>query len=55
MDTKFKVIGMTRLGIKPESTIPEADALTTRLSKLLNFHLNALKKTRYVGIIQAIY
>ena len=24
MNTKFKVIGLTRLGIKPESTAPEA-------------------------------
>ena len=44
MDTNFEFIGLTRLGIKPECTAPEADALTIRLSKLLNFHLNALKK-----------
>ena len=30
MNTNFKDIGLTRLGIKPESTAPEADALTTR-------------------------
>ena len=30
MNTNFKVIGLTRLGIKPKSTAPEADALTTR-------------------------
>ena len=35
MDTNFKVIGLTRLGIKPKSTAPEADALTTRPSELL--------------------
>ena len=29
MNTNFKVIGLTRLGIKPKSTAPEADALTT--------------------------
>ena len=29
MNTNFKVIGVTRLGIKPKSTAPEADALTT--------------------------
>ena len=28
MNTNFKVIGLTRLEIKPESTAPEADALT---------------------------
>ena len=33
--TNFKVIGLTRLGIKPKSTAPEADALTTRPSELL--------------------
>ena len=36
MNTNFKIIGLTRLGIKPESTAPEADALTTRPSELLN-------------------
>ena len=36
MNTNFKVIGLTRLGIKPESTAPEADALTTWPSELLN-------------------
>ena len=30
MNTNFKVIGLTRLGIKPESTAPEADILATR-------------------------
>ena len=33
VNTNFKVIGLTRLGIEPESTAPEADALTTRLSE----------------------
>ena len=32
MNTNFKVIGLTGLGIKPKSTAHEADALTTRLS-----------------------
>ena len=36
MHTNFKVIGLTRLGINPESTVLEADALTTRPSELLN-------------------
>ena len=35
MNTSFKVIGLTRLGIKPKSTAPEADAHTTRPSELL--------------------
>ena len=35
MNTNFKVIGLTRLGIKPKSTAPETDALTTRLSEQL--------------------
>ena len=39
MNTNFKVIGLTRLEIKPESTAPEADALTTRPSELLNWLL----------------
>ena len=34
MKINFKVIGLTRLGIKPESTAPEADAVTTRSSEL---------------------
>ena len=35
MNTNFKVIGLTRLGIKPKSTAPEADALTTGPYELL--------------------
>ena len=35
LNTNFKVIGLTRLGIKPESTAPEVDALSTRSSELL--------------------
>ena len=30
VNTNFKVTGLTRLGIKPKSTAPEADALSTR-------------------------
>ena len=37
MNTNFKVIGLTRLGIKPKSAAPETDAITTRPSELLNF------------------
>ena len=32
MNTHFRLIGLTRLGIKPQSTPPETDALTTRPS-----------------------
>ena len=35
MNTNFKVIGLTRLAIKPKSTAREADVLTTRSYKLL--------------------
>ena len=34
MNTNFIVIGLTRPGIKPKSTAPEADVLTTRPSEL---------------------
>ena len=36
MNAKFNVIGLTRLGIKPEATAPEADALTTLPSDLID-------------------
>ena len=35
MNTNLKVIGLTRLEIKPESTTAKADALSTRLAELL--------------------
>ena len=35
MSINFKVIGLTQRGIKPKSTAPEADALTTPPSELL--------------------
>ena len=34
VNSNFKVIGLTRLGIKPESTAQEADAFTTWTSEL---------------------
>ena len=37
MNTNFKVIGLTRLEIKPKSTAPKVDALTTQPSELLKF------------------
>ena len=35
MNTNFKAIGLTRLGIKPKTTVPEEDALTTRPSEII--------------------
>ena len=35
MNSNFKVIGLSRLGITPESTAPEADALSTLPSELV--------------------
>ena len=35
MNTNFKIIGLTRLKIKPESAARKVDALTTRSSELL--------------------
>ena len=50
VNSNFKVIGLTRLGIKPESTAHEADALTTRPSELLGlaslFDLNHVDYTK---------
>ena len=48
----FKVIGLTRLGIKPTSTAPEVDAFTTRPSELFmparptSLHLSNLLETK---------
>ena len=47
MNTNIKVIGLTRIGIKPESTAPEADALTTRPSELFSHIVNM--KMSYVN------
>ena len=46
MNTKFKVIGLTRLGIKPASAGPEADALTTRPFELSNIYPLIMKNRR---------
>ena len=48
MNSSFKVIGLTRLGIKTQPTAFEADALTTRPSELLigtcyNFTINGVQ------------
>ena len=52
MNTNFKVIGLTRLGIKPKSTDSEADVLTSRPSELwmptmpTGLYLNSLLETK---------
>ena len=48
VNSNFKVIGLTRLGIKTLSTAPEADARTTRPSEPLigtcyNFTINVVQ------------
>ena len=48
VNTNFKIIGLTRLGIKTQSTALEADALTTWPSELLigtcyNFTINVVQ------------
>ena len=48
MNNNFKVIGLTRLGIKTQSTALEEDALITRPSELLirtcyNFTINVVQ------------
>ena len=45
MNTKLKVIGLTRLGIKPKSTAIEADVFTTPPAKLLK-NVYGLKTSR---------
>ena len=42
MNANFKVIGLTRLGIKPMSTAAEANALTTQPSELIFLHHNQM-------------
>ena len=52
MNTNFKVIGLTRLGIKLKFAAPEANALVTRPSELLmpamptSLHLSSLLETK---------
>ena len=59
VNTNFKFIGLTRLGIKTQSTALEADALSTRPSELLigtcyNFTINVVQ-WRYETYIGKIY
>ena len=51
MNTNFKVIGLTRLGIKPKSTAQETDALTTRPSELLIDEQKPLKESPSGGML----
>ena len=44
MNTNFKVIGLTRLGIKPKSTAPKANALITRPSAITEISSKTVKK-----------
>ena len=49
MNTNFKVIGLTRLGIKSKSTDSEADVLTSRPSELwmpTGLYLDSLLETK---------
>ena len=48
--TNFKVISLTRLGTKLESTAPEADALTTGPSELLIYVIRCPKIASFLGI-----
>ena len=64
MNTNFKVIGLTRLGIKPKSTDSEANVLTSRPSELwmstmptglyLNSLLETKKQTHLCNVMGAI-
>ena len=47
MKANFKVIGLTRLGIKPEYTAPEADALVTLQSELFKKRISVALLVTY--------
>ena len=51
-NTNFKVIGLTRLAIKPKSTALEADALTTRPSELSKFAVTENNKEMYIDTFE---
>ena len=55
MNTNFKVIGLTQFGIKPKSTAPEADALTTRPSEQLLLNVIFLRLVVRVRNFMRIY
>ena len=46
VNTNFKVIGLTRLVIKPKSTAPKMDAFTTRPSELFTPESKQLIETK---------
>ena len=50
-NTNFKVFGLTRLGIKPEHTVPEADALTTRPSELFKVQRSKQKNVKFFYLL----
>ena len=50
MNSNFKVIGLTQLGIKPESAAPKVNALTTRPFELLSQRLLRLGNTKNTKI-----
>ena len=59
MNINFKVISLSRLGIKPDSTAPEADALTTRPHELWKFGSDftdviTKDETRWQNILQQV-
>ena len=54
VNTNFKVIGLTRLGIKLKSTAPEADALTTRPFELFKINLAAVAKKENAALLASI-
>ena len=51
VNTNFKVIGLTRLGIKLKYTAAEADALPTQSSELLNYCYSSLYYPKSDNII----
>ena len=65
VNTNFKVIGLTRLGIKSKSTAPEVDALTPGPSELLsrikwadfgwNMELSSFLNCQYLSTMKSKY
>ena len=55
MNINFKVIGLTRLGIKPKSTAPEADALITRYLYCKNSNQNNLTNCQNLTNLNSSY
>ena len=53
MNTNFKVIALIRLGIKPESTAPEANAFTLGDRSCKNIGGGALSKSSFISTVVA--